>query len=541
MNKGIFFAFISYVALAFFAYRDCFTIFIPGDNYSLLYMFENNGAAASIMTDAQKNAPYFVALPLLYFLYQLFGILPSCWMMIAITFHVLNSFLVLLIAKLLMKTFFPDRGIMVAFFPALLFLISPYQTEEVLWTAINIRWLLHACVTLAGIYIFINYLVNPSSKKIIAIHFLFLLGLFSYEFTLICPLIYTVLFLLFRKLGASQLHPKKFFMQMILPQIFFISTYFLACKLLSGHWFWHAGTFEDIIQTSDYPKTFLKYFAKFFLFYRYLSIGQMDNLLRTLSANHWTTALSCFFVLAAIAIFFWKLIITKKEFGYFLSAVFACFIISLLPVLPLDSSFLSYIYPDRYGYLPSVFFYLFLTSSFFFLFKKIAAPVMVGYAILCWILLMKTIPVWNSANDYCNQLIQNYKPFLKYDKVYVLNVPTYYKGVAAFRSAFEASIFFKQDKYPVERINVISGCYQDFPADSLLSVRINGKLVEVKSISQKSPYFSTNGGWAKSYETEEYKVTFDSTGCSYSLLFKQEIPENSAFIYTSNGSWKKAE
>jgi len=541
-RKSYLFVILFFIGMVFIAYRNCFSIFIPADNYSFLYGFETNGATA-IMTDAQKGAPYLVAWTLLSLLYQLFGITPSGWMITAIAFHTLNSFLIFLIAKRLLKVFFSDAGFRMAFFPALLFLVSPYQTENVLWTAINIRWLFHACVTLAGIYFLINYLLNPSPKKTVAIHFLFLLGLFSYEFTFICPLIYLAIFALFRKLNKTELSLKIFFNQLILPQLFFIAGYFLVCKLSSGHWFWHAGAIEDIVQTSDYSKTLLKYFAKFFLFYRYLpsNDGQMGDLLEIISVNPRTTALLCFFVLAAIALFFWKLIKAKKEYGYFLSAMFACFIISLLPVLPLDSSFLKYIYPDRYGYLPSVFFYLFLTSSIFFLLRKIAVPALIGYAALCWILLMKTIPVWNSANDYCNRLIENYKPFLKYDKVYVLNIPAYYKGIAAFRSAFPEEVFFKHDKSPVEKIKIISGSYEHSPDDSLLSVKINDKTVEVKGVSKKTSYFSTDGGWAKSYDTDEYTVTFDSTGCSYLLLFKQEIPENSAFIYASNGSWKKVE
>lgn len=539
MSRQNFIVFLLFTAIGFFAYKDCFTIFIPADNYSRLYAFEKGFVFG--LTESIRGVPYLIPFSLYYFFYSLFGITPSYWITVSLALHVLNAFLVYIIAKQILTALKIPRGSIPAFFSALIFLISPYQTEDVLWVPISFARPLHACVTLAGIYFLINYLLNPSSKKIGAIHFLFLLGLFSYELTIIFPLIYLILFVLFRILNASELNPKKFFLQIIAPQLFFISVYFLVCKLVSGHWFWHGGTFEDITQTSDYSKTLLKYFAKFFLFYRYFPVGQMDDILRTLSGNNLATALLCFFMLALFALFFWKLIKIKKEYGYFLSALFLCFIISLLPVLPLDSSFLKNIYPDRYGYLSSVFFYLFLTSSVFFLLRKIAVPVLVGYVVLCWILLMKTIPVWNSANDYCNRLIENYKPFLKYDNVYVLNIPSYYKGVIAFRSGFPEEIFFKHNKSPIEKIRIISGSYEDATADSLLSVSINGDTVEVKGISKKTPYFSIDGGWAKSYDTDEYTVTFDSTGCSYSLLLKQEIPENSAFIYPSNGSWKKAE
>lgn len=529
---------VSLIALAFVAYRNCFDVFIPGDNYCFLYMFEKWDAAA-ILKNVREGAPYFVAYPILYLLYQLLGIDPAWWMVISITLHAANAFFVFLIAKCLLKKILNDQTAVVASFSALLFLVSPYQTESVLWTSINIRWLFHSLVTLAGIYFLLGYLENAGRKKIFAVHFLFLLGLFSYEFTMVCPLIYTVLFMLHRKLNTTGLRPEMFLTRIILPQIIFISGYFVACKLVSGHWLWHAGTIGDIIQTSDYSKTLLKYFAKFFIFYRYLPIGKTDQALRALSENSRLMTLSVIFAFAAIAFLSWRLIKTKGGSGYLLAALFACFIIALLPVLSLDSSFLKYIYPDRYGYLPSVFFYVFLVSALFFILKKIALPVLIGYSILCWVLLTQTIPVWNAVNERCNELIRNYKPFQQYERVYVLNVPAYYRGVAAFRSAFAETVYMKNSG-SVENIRVISGCYQESDSDTIKSVTIKENTVTVSGPNKETPYFSANGGWAKSYETEEYKVVFSPDGCSYTLLFKQEIPTNSAFIYASLAAWKKA-
>ena len=531
--------FFTLAAVAFIAYRNCFNIFIPGDNYSLLHIFEQGGMQG-LLEDLQIGAPYFVAYPLLYFLYQCFGINPAYWMITAITLHVFNSFLVYIISNQFLHSVFKEKKNMISFFPALIFLISPYQTEEVLWTAINFRWLFHAFVTLLGIYYLTQYFGSNTRKNIFLIHFLFLLGLFSYEFTLICPLIYAALFLLFRRLNATGRSPAQFFKKIIFPQAIFILFYFLLCKFLSGHWLWHAGAVGDIFQTSDYSKTLLKYFAKFFLFYRYLPLGETDALIRQFFTNSMAITLMFVIMLAALAFFLWKITKTKKETGYFLAVMFLCFIISLLPVLPLDSSFIKHIYPDRYGYLPSVFFYIFLVFSVYFLFRKIAIPFLAGYAVLCWVLLMQTIPVWNSVNDRCNQLIASYKPLLAFEKVYVLNIPAYHLGITAFRSALSESMYFKYDGYPIEKMSIISGCYENTPGDSLIAVKISGRHIEVVGSKKLTPFFSTIGGWAKSYETEEYSVIFDTVGCSYTLDFKKEIPDNSVFIYAVNGEWRIA-
>lgn len=526
-------------ALAFFAYRSCFDIFIPGDNYSFLHMFESEGPGV-ILKNAQEGAPYFVAYPLLYLLYQLFGVNTACWMVTSVFLHAVNAFLVFLIARKLLTIVLAESSFAVSLLAALIFLLSPYQTEDVLWTAINIRWLFHAGVTLSGLLIFIHHIEKPDFKKIAAVHFLFLMGLFSHELTLVLPLAYVVLFLLYRKLSVSAPDTKGFFIQTLLPQAIFVFIYFLVCKLVSGHWLWHAGTVGDIIQTNDYSKTLLKYFAKFFLFYRYVPFGQADELLRSVAENKWLMLVSTLLLLATGVGLFRKIIFRNEKEGYLLAAFFACFIIFLLPVLPLDSSFLKYIYPDRYGYLPSAFFYAFLAFAAYLLLKKIALPVLTGYILVGWFFLGETIALWSASNKHCKELTLNYEPFLKNENVYVLSIPAYYKGVAAFRSAFKETIFMNYGS-PAGPIHVISGCYRETETDTLTSVEVIGQKVTVTGPQKTTPYFSTNGGWARSYETDEYEVIYDPSGCSYTLVFKHEIPSNSVFIYANNGTWKKAD
>src|ERR1035437_6392595 len=399
MSRQNIIVFFILTAIGFFAYKYCLNIFIPGDHYSQLY-FAEKGFVAGFYESSRSAAPYFVGYPLLYFCYKLFGVSPFCWLTASVFLHILNAFIVFLLAKQLVKLFSFQHETLIAFFSALIFLISPYQTENVIWVAITLRLPFHAFVTLAGFYFFILFLSTPSVKKIIIIHFLFLLGIFSSEFTLICPLIYIVLYLLFKMTNKTSVSVKHFFTRIITVQFIFIAIFFLVCKLWSGHWFWHGGTAENITQTTDYAKTFLKYLAKFFLFYRYLPLANADLFVRNIFESFYMRCLLLVSVSAFFIYVFKRLIKDNKEIGYFLLAMFVCFMIALLPVLPLDSSFLKYIYPDRYGYLASVFFYTFLVSAIYFLLKKYALPVLIGYCVLCWMLLMQTTPVWNSAKYY---------------------------------------------------------------------------------------------------------------------------------------------
>ena len=75
----------------------------------------------------------------------------------------------------------------------------------------------------------------------------------------------------------------------------------------------------------------------------------------------------------------------------------------------------------------------------------------------------------------------------------------------------------------IAKIHVIAGSYVETRADSLLSVRIKNDTIEVIGRQKKKPFFSYYGSWAYSYETDDYKVVFDSSGCSYFLQFKKKI------------------
>ncbi len=533
MPKEKLFVLFAFIALAIIAYRNCFGIFIPGDNYSLFYLFENGG-----LEEATNNlGPFYFSVPVIFFVYKLIGASSFLWVSISLGLHVINSFLVYSFAS---KMFYKESGknnFWVPVFSGLFFLLSPYQTEAALWIPTDIQILLPASLCLCCLLLLLDYFSSKQKSTLYLLHIAFLFAVFSFETAFVLPLLSCLLFIFYKTKNGAEISFRNFFREVLVVQAGIIIFYFLVTKAVFGTWLWHGGNFESGLLFAPVAGNLLKYCAKFFLFYRYLPITSLDGLFRQLFTLHGTMAVVSILFLLALIIFFVK---NKRSDGKFLAWLFSCFLVALLPVLPLDSSFLTYLYPDRYGYLPSVFFYIFAASCIFFLLKRSSLAALAGYAVLCWLLLSKTIAVWNADNEYCAALVQNYKPFIQYNKVYVLNMPTYYKGAAAFRSAFAETISMKYDASPAENIHVISGCYQESSADSLTSVSITGNLLTVSGPKMKTPFFSTNGGWAKSYETEAYKVSFSPDGCSYTLAFKQDIPKNSAFICTSNNTWKKA-
>jgi hypothetical protein len=532
------FVLLGLTALAFIAYRDCFDILIPADNYTQFYYFDK-GFVAGFQESAKGSSAYFSGWPFLYLLYKLLSVSAAGWVSTCLFLHTLNAFFVFLIAQQLIKTFSSAPKLFPTVLASILFLISPYQTEAVLWGTVSARWLFHSFAALAGIYLFLIYLKSPSPGKLISMQILFLLALFSNETALALPLTYSVLFFLYARSNKTTIPASAFLVRMIALQGLFVLVFFILNKLYMGSWLWHGGTMEQVTASSEYIKTLLKYFAKFFLLYRYLPYELWDGFLRTVSSSYFMILAFFMGLVFILFYFFRKAVRSKKETGNMAGALFLCFVISLLPVLPLDSSFLNNIYPDRYGYFASVFFYLFISLGLFFLTEKFSGIILAAYGVLCLFLLSNTLAKWESTNEYCNSLIRSYAPFLPYEHVYVLNEPTYYQGVIAFRYDTRAAMYYAHSHSPVDKIRIVSGCYQESIHDSLVSVKRMGNKVEVKGPEKNTPHFST-GGWAKSYQTNEYSVTFDPTGCAYVLEFEKGIPPNSAFIYTLNGKWAMA-
>jgi hypothetical protein len=500
-------------------------------------LFEKDGLQGAI----HSLGPYFFSLPVVFLIYKFVGLSVEGWVAVSLLLHIVNAFLVYLFARKVAHSLLGKASLLPTFFSGIIFLISPYQTEAVLWNPANMGFLMATALSLLCLLFFADYLTHLKKPNLYFFHFTFLSAVYSWESAFILPGVSLLLYFLYYSRHKTNLQRKDFIFKIFLPQIGIILSYLLITKVLFGSWLWHSGSFDVSFSFILLAGTALKYLAKFFLFYRYLPLNSGDDVLRQAFSHHGIVLLA-FILLSLVLTAGCRLLIkNKNNKGQFLLILFLCFMVALFPVLPLDSSFLKFIYPDRYGYFPSVFYYIFITHALFFLLKKFSLPVLIGYSILCGVLLTQTITVWNSANDYCSRLTENYRPFLNYERVFILNVPAYYKGLAAFRSAFAETIYMKYGNSSTDKIRIISGCYQESADDSLVSVSMSANTVHVSGFKKRTPYFSTNGGWAVSYETNEYSVKYDPTGCSYMLSFKQEIPKNSAFIYTVNGIWKKAD
>ena len=162
MSKEKIFVLLGFTALAFIAYRNCFGVFIPGDDYSLFYLFEKVGIQGAI----NNLGPFFFSIPFIFFIYKLIGISSLLWVAFALLLHILNAYLAYLFATKSLHILIGKKMNLAAVFAGMIFLLSPYQTEAVLWMPTDLVILIATILYLVCLLLLLKYLESGQKKTL---------------------------------------------------------------------------------------------------------------------------------------------------------------------------------------------------------------------------------------------------------------------------------------------------------------------------------------------------------------------------------------
>lgn len=528
-------------SIALIAYRNCFQIDVPTDSYKLLFSFEKLGAEGLLNNFHDIGmAPF--SNSIIFILYKIIGVNHSAWIFFSVLFHSINAFLVFIIGLHLFKKFELKNYFILAFLGALLFLVSPYQTEIVLWAPRMFNYQIAVAFFILGLYFFSHYLFYQKKKFIFLSNISFVLGILSFESPLIFPLASVLFYFFFRIAFKNTFTIKKFLFSVIIPHILIIVGYFVACKIWLGEWILHYGASTHLFFSIPLIVTnYIKYFAKFFLFYRYLPESRSDflhDVLHIEISNSVTAFILFFLTLGFFAFLFYRLYLKQKNEALFCLMLLLLFCVSLLPVINLDTTFVGAVLSDRYGYLPSVSFFLFVVALLNLLlanFGKYVAGILV---ILSGSLLSQTIPLWIESDAYCKRLIKNFEPYLSLNKkIYVLNMPDNLNWILTFRGDFREyfSLKYKTDTY--DNIVIVSGFFMTNVNDSVVVNKLSDNEYEIKS-ADGIQRFLVDGIWCKSYETNNYSVNFNANCSSYIFRLKNS-DDNPLLMFVAGDTWKR--
>ncbi len=426
--------------------------------------------------------------------------------------HVINAYILFQILKI-WNPANDAKAQKVAFFGGLLFLLFPYNTEAVNWFA-AMSYPLSVLFLLLSACAFNKALSSHGMKYVFVFAILLLMSFLCKEISI------TAILIPIGGLLWGIIPKSKQTTRIILSGLLALVVYFILRKLLLGSFIGGYGV-EVHTQFSivGMIKTFIIYFAKFFLVYRYL-FADWHSLL-------WLKVfiISATVILIGIVTIYVLLkdrkpkLLTLRLFGF----LFTVFIVLCLPVVNLETTSLSDIQSDRYGYLPSLAAIIISLFVVFRLKKQIAFSIALTVSAFFLILTIQTNIVYRQNNQVISNIIEdfgrNHQPG---NSVVILSIPDNYGGVYTFRHGFIQAVH-RENRWLSDQIEIIA--WQNTNSQTILECYCNPLEIQVQS--KNNPFVKIN--------EESRFVCVDAAKDYTSFSIDLVSSENIEYMYFNRG------
>ncbi len=538
-NESILFFIFLFISLGFLYFPARYGLIID-DGITGLWEIKKYGIEGFKKSYGTKNL-YYGYYALLYFFYSIFGLKSAFWFFLFLLFHCLNSVLIFVFVKKLLPIFYINKNQVtgIAFWSSLMFAFSCYQSENIIWGAT-----FHYCFTLFILFFNLIFLIqffqnNFRNYQLGLFYFLQFYALFTLELSLIFPILYGLLFLLFYFSNENRISIKVFSIKIIMPISLFIVFYLYVNGLYSENFLPNFRAQSDLNSSFSFMITTInQYLIKTIAFIQELDYS---NRIKFYSMPiHWkkTLLINCIFIFGIGYSFFRQ---GKKQFYLFLF-LFIGLLVLFFHFSRLSVMYVNTLENDRFSYFLLVFL-MPLIVLFCFQFQKYLAHFFLSIFLIINIYFL--IPKVNAReigiqfhNEYLAQLP---KDLNINSKLYLLNIPRYCNDAYIFRDVQRVSISYETlyNKDYFKNIIEVASIFNVSKNDSFDVKRLSDSSIQVQS--------KTNGCWwmyqslgATNYETEDYKVKFNDWG-GYEIIFKRQFLKNEYLLYYSNGKMNRIE
>jgi hypothetical protein len=484
----------------------------------------------------------------LYFFVKCFGTNGLPWYLVFTTLHVANGFLGFHLIKKIFAKSGLDAPTLPALAASLLFLLSPYQAEAVVWR-VCFNFLFCSLLMLSSLLFLVNYFETNRRRHLLWSHGLFAVALFTFELAVALPLMAVVVLplpltpkgeprwerstTLVR--GGSPLGVRG---RVFLPQILLLVLYFSLNKLLLGGWVGHYGEGVHLnFNLQTIAANLLKYFSKYLLFWREMPHGYRESLLTFFEkpAVAWI-GLSLGLLLLSLGFYFFKKISPKLRaagLGWLL------FFLALAPVSNLYVAWVLQGENDRYGYLASLFFFAGAVALLQFFHRYIRFGLLAVWLLVSVFYLNKITTGWQNSARIVHGLLKDFR-WTEAPEVYVLAFPENYDGLPMFKDfsrqdlALKHALKYLAGKETAGKFYQIAQFNMTSPADGT-SVEVDSAGVFHVKLNQWGNWWWRNGLGALDYETERYRFFAEGNGSRVEL--KQPPAAGAVFIYSVGEKW----
>jgi hypothetical protein len=526
------------LVLTFFIYLPSNNSLLIDDGIAGLVDFEKQGYSGFINSFNFPSLYYTHDMAML-LIYAIVGKSSFGWFVVMISMHFINASLAYILFKSLYTAFSIKYAKHIALAGAALFLLSPYQTENVLWAA-TIHYSIALSILLASCIILVRQLSKNalSIGTIASISALHVAAVTSLEIALVFPAIYFLIALFIIRTGKSTVSIWQLAVKLLLPLSLITALYFALTAMLKGMLIPHYGN-EHVANLSyaNYIINTAKHTVKLLSYIHFDSYHWREIVYTFCERWKVISVLLGVTILLGAAVAYYK---TQKQGLLLYCLLLLCAGIVLFPVLNMYFMYLFTPENDRLSYFYSLFLYQLLALVFIGVSLRwgLGALVLFGFAGIFF--LTHTVSKWHGAGTVHAKLINSFA-WADSPKVFVLNQPNNYKGVYEFRTnrRLSRALFFYKGIEIGDSITHVLSSAQVSLHDSTTVIIVNDSTLQVD--------FITNGGWlmhervgASNYSTHEYSVTVDPWKPSYQVTFHNKR-KDAVYIYAADNAFKKLE
>ena len=471
-----------------------------------------------------------------FLLYKNIGSDTLIWYFLYALAHAITAFLWYKVAGRFLVLINQKHYEFLALIMAVLFLLSPYQSEVVVWR-VCIQYNTICICLLCSVLLFMKDIEKPHIKYPFYCTLLFIVGLLSIEQIVVMPYFILLVGLFYCIKDYSCTNLKRILVVYFLPQHLIIASYFLMSKIVYGVWVMHYGesAYKDFISLKTIAKVY-QYFLKYLLLARYWGYDQKTSLFSFLEYPLVTIILTILLFSAVFLLL--RNFIKGSLFAGLLLLFIGLYVISLFPIIQLYFSTLLLVENDRLGYLSS----MFIFGIVVLILSKLKARMLYLCAILFiavnTFFTIKTSHYWKRSTQIYKAYLENFDSYQK-KNVYLLGVPDNYKGIWMMRiygpeSGFKEALMYRLKKpYNGNMYDVI--CFNQISFDDGMNVQKRNDSTLYVNFTHYGSWFWNQGVGASDYETPQYKVKIEQYG--YVVTFKNFDKENSVILYPNKLKW----
>lgn len=475
-----------------------------------------------------------------YVLYKSVGSDTLIWYVLYCFAHAITAYLFYQVYLKLSEYIALPNSKLLALLASFLFLISPYQSEVVVWRVCIQYNTISICLLLSILLLIKDFNSRNWLNPFLCV-ILFIIGLLSLEQIVVMPYFLLLTGLFLSVCARSYNNIKRILLAYFIPQHILIALYFLMSKLVYGKWIMHygAGSYNGFVSVKTVSKIY-EYFFKYIFLVRFWENEYKTNFFSFIEKPMVTGLITV--VLLALMVYLLKKFIKGSKRSGMLLLFIAVYVVSLMPVIQLYFSTLLLVENDRLGYLSSMFIFGSIVLALSAVNVRILMLTMSFIALINLAFALRVSHYWKRSTQIYYAYLNNFDAY-GYKNVYLLGVPCNYHGILMMmifgpNSGFQEALQYrKKHAYTGNMYDVLT--YNQISFDDGMQVqKINDSTLHADFIHYGS-WFWKEGKGATDYETPEFRVKVEQYG--YTITFKHFDKQNSVILYPYKLKWKQVE